>query len=102
MGQTLVWRNRQLPHGPCKQTREGESCSEGVHQLLPVPGPYQDRLVGDAVAAVPGDVQNSRQTVDHSFITQDVGGVQLSLVHKQLSDKTKTAVRRPVQNEPKS
>lgn len=48
---------------------------------------HHEFIVLGLIAAVPGDVQNSWQTVNHSVSTQDVGGVDLSIVNKQLEVK---------------
>lgn len=41
----------------------------------------------DLITAIPVDLQNSWQAVNHSFTAQDVWDVYLSIIHKQLQER---------------
>lgn len=103
LGQILFWWNKQSTQFPfgAERKRWYSSCDcfsihwtelEALKYLQDITGgwgPYHDFCVREIITAISVDLKNSWQTVDHSFTAQDVRGVHLSIIHKQLHEENR-------------
>lgn len=101
LGQILFWWNKQSTQFPFGAERKrwylscdcfsihwtGLEALKYLQDLTGGWGPYHDFCVREIIAAISVDLKNSWQTVDHSFTAQDVRGVHLSIIHKQLHEE---------------